>query len=195
MITANNVFPRGSSSVHFDGVVRSSVTNKRFHWFYPWMLVFQRNCSENLVSSNHISETIGTQYLRPSGVTSVVIHIVSGRGNYIANNHIAATTDVSNAKDGEVDSYFSAQMDALMTADQLMELDVTATLGEKSHIKIRFCIREVRNRLLWTGRKTHSERLPRDRLHTAKECGSHISRIVQTPRRDWGTGPAGCLVV
>lgn len=169
LITANNVFPRGSSSVHFDGVARSSVTNNRFHSFYPGMLVLQGNCSENLVSSNHflrdhepwppmqaydnglddlygllyisgshnsvianhISETIGTKYLKPSGVTPVVIHIVSGRGNYIANNHIAATTDVSNAQDGEVDSCFSAQVDALLTADQLMELDVTAVLVEK----------------------------------------------------------------
>lgn len=169
LIAANNVFPRGSSSVHFDGVVRSSVTNNRFHSFYPGMLVFQKNCSENLVSSNHflrdhepwppmwaydnglddlygllyisgnhnsvianhISETIGTQYLKPSGVMPVVIHIVSGKGNYIANNHIVATTDVSNAQDGEVDSCFSAQVDALLTADQLMELDVTAVLVEK----------------------------------------------------------------
>lgn len=169
LITANNVFPRGSSSVHFDGVVRSSVTSNRFHSFYPGMLVFLGNCSENLVSSNHflrdhepwppmyaydnglddlygllyisgnhnsvianhISETIGTQYLKPSGVTPVVIHIVSGRGNYIANNHIAATTDATKAQDGEVDSCFSAQVDALLTTDQLMELDVTAVLVEK----------------------------------------------------------------
>ena len=53
LVTANNVFPRGTSSVHFSGVVRSSVTSNRFHSFYPGMLVFEGNCSENLIASNH----------------------------------------------------------------------------------------------------------------------------------------------
>ena len=41
LITSNNIFPRGASSVHFVGVVRSSITSNRFHSFYPGMLVFQ----------------------------------------------------------------------------------------------------------------------------------------------------------
>ena len=53
LITANNVFPRGASSIYLDGVVRSSITNNRLHSFYPGMVIFKDNCSENLVSSNH----------------------------------------------------------------------------------------------------------------------------------------------
>ena len=53
LITANNVFPRGASSVHLHGVTRSSVTNNRLHSFYPGMLLLSENSSENLVSSNH----------------------------------------------------------------------------------------------------------------------------------------------
>lgn len=52
-VTSNNIFPRGMSSVHFAGVVRSTITGNRFHAFYPGMLIFQENCSENLVSANH----------------------------------------------------------------------------------------------------------------------------------------------
>lgn len=53
LITANNVFPRGASSVHLDGVTRSSVTNNRLHSFYPGMVVLDGNSAENLVASNH----------------------------------------------------------------------------------------------------------------------------------------------
>lgn len=53
LITANNVFPRGASSVHLSGVSRSSVTNNRLHSFYPGMVVLEGNSSENLVASNH----------------------------------------------------------------------------------------------------------------------------------------------
>jgi len=53
LITANNIFPRGTSSVHFRNVARSIITANRFHSFYPGMLVFEGNCSENMVSSNH----------------------------------------------------------------------------------------------------------------------------------------------
>jgi inulin fructotransferase (DFA-I-forming) len=54
LITANNVFPRGASSVRLDGVTRSSVTNNRLHSFYPGMLILGAGSSENLVATNHL---------------------------------------------------------------------------------------------------------------------------------------------
>ncbi|WP_426320056.1 NosD domain-containing protein [Microbacterium sp. E-13] len=54
LVTANNVFPRGASSVRFHGVTRSSVTGNRLHSFYPGMVVLEGNSSENLVASNHL---------------------------------------------------------------------------------------------------------------------------------------------
>ena len=53
LITANNIFPRGASSIHFHGVTRSSVTNNRLHSFYPGMVLLEANSSENLVATNH----------------------------------------------------------------------------------------------------------------------------------------------
>ncbi len=53
LVSANNIFPRGASSICFDNAARSIVTGNRFHSFYPGMLVFKGNCSENMVSSNH----------------------------------------------------------------------------------------------------------------------------------------------
>ena len=173
LITANNIFPRGSSSVHFAGVVRSTITSNRFHSFYPGMLVFQDNCSENLVSSNHflrdhepwapmlaydnglddlygllyisgnnnsiianhISETIDTQYIKPSGAIPVIIHVVSGKGNYIANNHIVATTEASEAQAAPNSACFSTQVGALLSIDKLEALDVTTVLIEREAVQ------------------------------------------------------------
>jgi len=173
LITANNIFPRGVSSVHFTGVVRSTITSNRFHSFYPGMLVFQENCSENLVSSNHflrdhepwspmqeydnglddlygilyisgnhnsvianhISETIDTQYITPSGAAPVIIHVVSGKGNYISSNHIVATTESSKMQAVTTDSCFAAQVGALLNTDKLEALDVITVLVEKESLQ------------------------------------------------------------
>ncbi|WP_230672790.1 NosD domain-containing protein [Rathayibacter sp. Leaf248] len=54
LITANNVFPRGASSVHLSGVTRSSVVANRLHSFYPGMVLLDEGSSENLVASNHL---------------------------------------------------------------------------------------------------------------------------------------------
>ncbi|MDD3360649.1 MAG: NosD domain-containing protein [Hespellia sp.] len=173
LVATNNVFPRGSSSVHIDSVVRSSITSNRFHSFYPGMLILSGNCSENLIASNHflrdhepwspmlkydnglddtygllsisgcnnsiianhISETIAVKYLKPTGVKPVIIRVVAGSGNYISNNHIVATTEdekkqrtkVSDSEDSfteKKDACFSAQVDALLTADRLVPLEV-----------------------------------------------------------------------
>lgn len=53
LVSANNVFPRGESSVRLKGVTRSSITNNRLHSFYPGMVVLEA-CSENLIASNHL---------------------------------------------------------------------------------------------------------------------------------------------
>src|SRR4051812_4999235 len=162
LITANNVFPRGASSVHLNGVTRSSVTSNRLHSFYPGMVVLAGNSSENLLSSNHFlrdhepwapflmvdnglddlygllsvsgsnnsvignhfSEVIDSQSIRPTGARPVIIRLVEGSGNYLANNHTVAL-DV-HAKSG--DSAFSAQVDALLTTAASDGLAVTTVL-------------------------------------------------------------------
>lgn len=171
LISTNNIFPRGASSVHLSGVVRSSVTSNRFHSFYPGMLVLENNCAENLISANHflrdrepwppmqaydnglddaygllhingsnnsvianhISETTDVQYLKPLGIKPVIIRLVSGKGNYIANNHIVATTETSaaQAQSSEEDACFAAQVSALLTTARLKELDAVAVQVEK----------------------------------------------------------------
>lgn len=171
LISGNNIFPRGASSVHLSGVVRSCVTSNRFHSFYPGMLIMENNCAENLISANHflrdrepwppmqaydngrddtygllyidgsnnsiianhISETVDVQYLKPQGIKPIVIRLVAGKGNYLANNHIVATTEASaaQAQTLEEDACFAAQVSALLTTDRLKALDAVAVLVEK----------------------------------------------------------------
>jgi len=173
LITANNIFPRGTSSVCFDNVARSIITSNRFHSFYPGMLVLEGNCSENMISSNHflrdnepwtpmlendnglddmfgllhicgnnnsvisnhISESVHKKCIKPSGVQPVIIHLVSGRGNYISSNHIVATTEASAEQTETSDSCFSAQVDALTSTDRLEMLDVITVLVEKESVQ------------------------------------------------------------
>lgn len=184
LVGVNNVFPRGSSSLHFSGVVRSTVTGNRFHSFYPGMLILDKNCTENLVASNHflrdhepwppmmaydngidddfgllkihgsnnsvisnhISETIGRQYLKPLGVKPVIINIEAGYGNYVASNHIVATTEAvkNEAAGNDETSCFGAQVEALLSIDFLEALDIVA---------VQVAPEAVGNTILDTGRE------------------------------------------
>lgn len=173
LVTANNIFPRGTSSVYFDTVARSVITGNRFHSFYPGMLIFEGDCTENMVSSNHflrdnepwaplvgydnglddlygllhingyhnsiianhISETIAVETIKPPGVLPVIIRLVSGRGNYVSDNHIIATAKVEALPGKASDSCFSAQVSALTGTDKLTELEVTAVMVEKESVQ------------------------------------------------------------
>lgn len=168
LVTANNVFPRGASSVELVGVTRSSVTNNRLHSFYPGMMTLTGGCSENLVAANHFlrdnepwapflgvdnglddavgllriegdgnsvignhfSEIIDAQGIRPSGATPVIVRLVSGSGNYLANNHVVA----SDVPGKTSDSCFSAQVDALLTTESSGQLPVTTVLVEAASL-------------------------------------------------------------
>lgn len=168
LVSGNNVFPRGRSSIELSGVVRSSITANRLHSFYPGMLVLSGNCSENLIASNHflrdhepwapmarydnglddqfgllhlngdnnsvianhISESIDTRFLKPANEKPVIIRIVSGTGNYVANNHIVATTESTRANDAPNADCFATQVEAILSTRNLAALDVIAVKVE-----------------------------------------------------------------
>ena len=97
LITANNVFPRGASSVHLDGVTRSSVTNNRLHSFYPGMVVLEGNSSENLVASNHFLRDL-EPWTSLLGVDNGLDDLfgllsISGSNNSVIGNHFSEILD------------------------------------------------------------------------------------------------------
>jgi hypothetical protein len=102
LITANNVFPRGASSIYFDGVTRSSITNNRLHSFYPGMVVFRENCSENLVSSNHFlrDHEPWTPFVGiDNGLDDLYgLLYISGNNNSVIANHFSEAINTQNIK-------------------------------------------------------------------------------------------------
>lgn len=80
----------------------------------------------NSVISNHISETIEMQYLKPAGIKPVVICLVSGTENYVACNHIVATTQADKKEKEGDSSCFDAQVGALLSMNELVRLSVDA---------------------------------------------------------------------
>lgn len=102
LITANNVFPRGASSIYFDSVTRSSITNNRLHSFYPGMVVFGGNCSENLVSANHFlrDHEPWTPFLGiDNGLDDLYgLLYISGNNNSVIANHFSEVINTKNIK-------------------------------------------------------------------------------------------------
>jgi inulin fructotransferase (DFA-I-forming) len=102
LITANNVFPRGASSVRLSGVSRSSVTNNRLHAFYPGMVVLEAGSSENLVGSNHLlrDHEPWTPFLAVgNGLDDLHGLIrVEGDNNSVIGNHVSAAIDSASVR-------------------------------------------------------------------------------------------------
>ena len=97
LITANNVFPRGASSICLEGVTRSSVTNNRLHSFYPGMLILGAGSSENLVATNHFlrDHEPWTPFL---GVDNGLDDLngllcINGSNNSVIGNHFSEVID------------------------------------------------------------------------------------------------------
>lgn len=97
LITANNVFPRGASSVFLSGVTRSSVTNNRLHSFYPAMVVLEGNSSENLVATNHFLRDLEpwTPFLGVDNGRDDADGLlrIEGSGNSVIGNHFSEILD------------------------------------------------------------------------------------------------------
>lgn len=162
LITANNVFPRGASSIHLHGVRRSSVTSNRLHSFYPGMMQLAGGSSENLIGANHFlrdqepwtpflgvhngldddhgllaidgtnNSVIGNHFsaivdardIRPTGAAPVIVRLVAGEGNHVANNHVVALHVAAQPND----ACFEGQVDALLETRASQRLAVTTVM-------------------------------------------------------------------
>lgn len=102
LVTANNIFPRGASSIHFDGVTRSSVSNNRLHSFYPGMVVLAENSSENLVATNHFlrDHEPWTPFLGVDNGRNDLFGLlsISGSNNSVIGNHFSEIVDAESIR-------------------------------------------------------------------------------------------------
>ncbi|MBO0457215.1 right-handed parallel beta-helix repeat-containing protein [Enterococcus hulanensis] len=97
LVTANNVFPRGASSIHLEGVSRSLISNNRLHAFYPGMVILDKNSSENSVSSNHFlhdHEPWAPLQGRDNGLDDTFgLLKINGNSNTVIGNHFSEIID------------------------------------------------------------------------------------------------------
>ncbi|GAA1208508.1 NosD domain-containing protein [Rhodoglobus aureus] len=93
LISGNNIFPRGKSSVHLKACSNSSITANRLHAFYSGMIQFESGCTNNLVASNHFlrqRESFPPFQANNNGLDDLfgLVHI-NGSGNTVASNHFS----------------------------------------------------------------------------------------------------------
>lgn len=97
LITANNIFPRGKSSIHLNSVTRSLISNNILHSFYPGMVILENKSSENLISSNHFLRDrepwIPMQIHNNNLLDDFGLLSVSGNDNTITSNHFSEIID------------------------------------------------------------------------------------------------------
>lgn len=95
LISNNNIFPRGKSSVCFQNVAKSIISSNRLHSFYPGMLSLEGNCCENMVSSNHFlrdNEPWKPMLNNDNGLDDLHgLLFINGNNNTIVANHISET--------------------------------------------------------------------------------------------------------
>ena len=53
IISGNNIFPRGKSSVHLKNATNNMISANRLHAFYSGMITMEGACHNNLISANH----------------------------------------------------------------------------------------------------------------------------------------------
>ncbi|NTA13991.1 right-handed parallel beta-helix repeat-containing protein [Agrobacterium tumefaciens] len=105
LIAANNVFPRGGSSIELTNSARCSVTANRFAGFYPGMIRLL-GTNETLLAANLIRRQNETyppfqSYNNGLAETYGIIHI-QGDSNKISNNHFPVDPQGYTADDGPV---------------------------------------------------------------------------------------------
>ena len=140
LITANNVFPRGASSVRLEGVTRSSVTNNRLHSFYPGMVVLGAGSSENLVATNHFlrDHEPWTPFLGiDNGLDDLYgLLRVSGNNNTVVGNHFSQIIDSHSIRPAgatPVTIRLTAGAGNFISNNHVVAMDVNATSSDSCY--------------------------------------------------------------
>ncbi|WP_431220011.1 NosD domain-containing protein [Leifsonia xyli] len=139
LITANNVFPRGASSVHLRSVTRSSVTNNRLHSFYPGMVILEENASENLIATNHLlrdREPWAPFVDVDNGRDDLFgLMLIEGSNNSVIGNHFSEVVDAEKLRPAgatPVIIRLSEGSGNYVATNHVVALDVRASSGESA---------------------------------------------------------------
>ncbi|WP_431246566.1 NosD domain-containing protein [Leifsonia xyli] len=139
LITANNVFPRGASSVHLRSVTRSSVTNNRLHSFYPGMVILEENASENLIATNHLlrdREPWAPFVDVDNGRDDLFgLMLIEGSNNSVIGNHFSEVVDAEKLRPAGATPVIIRLAEGsgnYVATNHVVALDVRASSGESA---------------------------------------------------------------
>ncbi|MEV3938464.1 NosD domain-containing protein [Glycomyces sp. NPDC049804] len=91
IVSGNNIFPRGKSSVHLKHCSDSTVSANRLHSFSSGMVTLEGDCRGNLIGANHFlrnRESFGPFQSVPLTTDDLfgLVHL-NGSGNTVTGNH------------------------------------------------------------------------------------------------------------
>lgn len=100
IISGNNIFPRGKSSVHLKNSSNNTITANRLHAFYGGMITMEGACHNNLIGANHFfrnRESFPPFQSLPNPVDDLfgLVHI-NGSGNTVSGNHFSFDVPAAN---------------------------------------------------------------------------------------------------
>lgn len=100
IISGNNIFPRGKSSVHLKNSNNNTITANRLHAFYGGMITMEGACHNNLIGANHFfrnRESFPPFQSLPNPVDDLfgLVHI-NGSGNTVSGNHFSFDVPAAN---------------------------------------------------------------------------------------------------
>lgn len=93
IVSGNNIFPRGKSSVHLKDCTNNTISANRLHAFYAGMIHLEGACHNNLIASNHSlrnRESFPAMLGFNNGLDDLfgLVHI-NGSGNTVVSNHFS----------------------------------------------------------------------------------------------------------
>ncbi|MEU5156385.1 NosD domain-containing protein [Glycomyces sp. NPDC021274] len=93
IVSGNNIFPRGKSSVHLKNCNDSAISANRLHSFSSGMVTLEDVCRNNLIGANHFlrnRESFGPFQSVPLTTDDLfgLVHI-NGGGNSVTGNHFS----------------------------------------------------------------------------------------------------------
>ncbi|WP_253259943.1 NosD domain-containing protein [Subtercola boreus] len=104
IVSGNNIFPRGKSSVHLKNSTNNNISANRLHSFYSGMITMEGACYNNLISSNHFLRN--RESFPPfQGVPNPQDDLfglvqINGAGNTVVSNHFSFDVPSANIVPG-----------------------------------------------------------------------------------------------
>ncbi|WP_223691035.1 NosD domain-containing protein [Leifsonia poae] len=145
IVSGNNIFPRGASSVHLKNATNNTITANRLHAFYSGMITMEGACHNNLISSNHFlrnRESFPAFQSVPNPQDDLFGLVqLNGSGNTVVGNHFSFDVPTENIVPSGVKPTMvlvkSGANNYVATNHHIANVDVTAVVLDGSTVNTK----------------------------------------------------------